>query len=339
MPSLLILRGAPGSGKDTYAKKLRSYKIVSADDYHMKNGIYIYDISKSHEAHEWCFKEVGKLLSRSENVVLCNTMCQNHEVTRYLKAYENIANIGIIRLLGQHGNSHDVPLKKVEWFICKLAHEPLLQREEIADEGISLEKFIMMSPDRLMYNDLSREDKMHWISITDQESIRDVNLKIRGKRSLEDHQRYLASCVNTMMPPQRLEWGNIRVKDNLKVSSDGTILLRLDPNEYDDSSLVINLTTRYPKLAKVLKKSLVDFPRVYVFEHNKTALGSEGYLSLVRGMYKDYIGKDCDIMLLRRAYVNHIGIHRMCYNDLEEIADEMRVKSVEVLMCYRVVNA
>ena len=46
--TLYILRGIPGSGKTTHAKRLAGTNgvIISADDYFMRDGEYCFDASK-----------------------------------------------------------------------------------------------------------------------------------------------------------------------------------------------------------------------------------------------------------------------------------------------------
>lgn len=65
---VVIMSGVPGSGKSTYARKLVQSAgmdkevpiplgvIVSADDYFLKDGKYIFDRNKLSDAHSWCLR-------------------------------------------------------------------------------------------------------------------------------------------------------------------------------------------------------------------------------------------------------------------------------------------
>ena len=69
---LIIMRGIPGSGKTTLARKIEDlamrsgYKITgicSADDYFVKNGKYVFDGKKLGEAHKFCQSKAIQLLA------------------------------------------------------------------------------------------------------------------------------------------------------------------------------------------------------------------------------------------------------------------------------------
>lgn len=88
-PKLLILRGAPGSGKTTVATKTKFFAgwvTVSADQFFTKpNGSYHFDATKLQEAHNWCFNKAKEALSRGSNVVVDNTNRKLSEFKRYLE--------------------------------------------------------------------------------------------------------------------------------------------------------------------------------------------------------------------------------------------------------------
>lgn len=58
MKNVIILSGASGSGKSTFAQflsqNIEDHAIVSADDYFMKDGEYKFDPRKLPQAHEHC---------------------------------------------------------------------------------------------------------------------------------------------------------------------------------------------------------------------------------------------------------------------------------------------
>ena len=96
MKYLIILKGCPGSGKSTYAKRLSkkffelySVKstICSADDFFMVNGSYVYDPAKIGLAHMICFKKAAKAFeSGTTLVIIDNTNTKLRDYKKYIDA-------------------------------------------------------------------------------------------------------------------------------------------------------------------------------------------------------------------------------------------------------------
>ncbi|XP_071957099.1 NEDD4-binding protein 2-like 1 [Antedon mediterranea] len=84
---LCLMRGLPGSGKTTLARKLqREGAIYSTDDYFMKrNGDYEYKRELLTKAHEWNQKRVYEALEKGITpVIVDNTNIQKHEMRPYI---------------------------------------------------------------------------------------------------------------------------------------------------------------------------------------------------------------------------------------------------------------
>jgi len=117
---LYIIRGLPGSGKSTLAStKITPDHTVSADDYFMKGGRYVFDRNKLGEAHAYCQKRVAELLDEDHDVAVANTFTQRWEIEPYLKIANEAGALVCVVDLYDGGlsdeqlaarNVHEVPL-------------------------------------------------------------------------------------------------------------------------------------------------------------------------------------------------------------------------------------
>ena len=107
--NLILVRGIPGSSKSTFATREYvepfGYKLLEADMYFIKDGVYIYDADKISNAHDWCFSETAKALHRGENVIVANTFTKKWELSKYLRLNPS----KIYRCTGNFKNVHNVP--------------------------------------------------------------------------------------------------------------------------------------------------------------------------------------------------------------------------------------
>lgn len=113
---LVIIRGLPGSGKSTYAKKhFPNHLHVESDQFFMKNGKYEFDINKLKWNHDRCFNKVKKALRRGKKVVVSNTFTTKEEIQPYLDLAESLEkNVKVLRTEGQYKNQHRVPEDKIK---------------------------------------------------------------------------------------------------------------------------------------------------------------------------------------------------------------------------------
>lgn len=112
MNHLYLIRGVPGSGKSTKAKRMLQpgWRHFEADQYFMRTGKYRYDQSKSGEAHRWCQGQTFHALRRGETVIVSNTFV----TVGRLQVYIDMANqLGVPYTVytcqGDFGSIHDVP--------------------------------------------------------------------------------------------------------------------------------------------------------------------------------------------------------------------------------------
>ncbi|OCT99444.1 NEDD4-binding protein 2 [Xenopus laevis] len=86
---LILLRGAPGSGKTTSARMLLQQNQLgiklSTDDYFYKNGQYHYDVNLLGEAHEWNHKRAKEAFEKNISpIIIDNTNMQAWEMKPYV---------------------------------------------------------------------------------------------------------------------------------------------------------------------------------------------------------------------------------------------------------------
>jgi predicted kinase len=111
---LVVIRGLPGSGKSTAAKKFieAGYTHLEADMYHInkKTGAYEFDLKRRATAWEWTKETASNLLYSGQNVVLSGVFPRN-ELLQKLKDGCNYIGVSFTVLTAEadHGNIHDVP--------------------------------------------------------------------------------------------------------------------------------------------------------------------------------------------------------------------------------------
>ena len=118
--TLFLIRGLPGSGKSTEAKRLEArapglFRHLEADMYFILGDEYIFEASKLGRAHEWCQSKTEEYLERGYNVIVSNTFTTLKEI----KPYEDIAKKLSVKLeVYQMNNSfksiHNVPVETIK---------------------------------------------------------------------------------------------------------------------------------------------------------------------------------------------------------------------------------
>lgn len=121
MNELYLLRGLPGCGKSTLAKRLGSgagSAHYEADMYFMQDGVYKFDATKLKLAHNWCMIQVQKaMVDDLACIVVSNTFTQEWEMEAYYKlAKENGYRVFSLIVENRHGgiNEHGVPQEALD---------------------------------------------------------------------------------------------------------------------------------------------------------------------------------------------------------------------------------
>lgn len=91
---LILIRGLPGSGKTTLAKKLAAQHDMihfETDQFFEDNsydGTYVHDRAKWSTYNKACFMATDAAMSDGKNVVVSNCFCSKASMTNYLTAAE-----------------------------------------------------------------------------------------------------------------------------------------------------------------------------------------------------------------------------------------------------------
>lgn len=115
-PLLILIRGLPGSGKSTIAKKaFGDFIHYEADMFFMKDGEYKWEPSNIKDAHTWCYQATKKALLAGKDVVVANTFVKREHIQPYRDlAKECDTFFAIIEASGKFQNVHNVPQAAIE---------------------------------------------------------------------------------------------------------------------------------------------------------------------------------------------------------------------------------
>jgi NEDD4-binding protein 2 len=370
MVTLVLIRGAPGSGKKQYAQnEYPTFKHFSTDDFFIKGGNYHWESNKTRVAHEWCFDKVMKSIEDGNNTVVCNTFISKIDVMKYVDAAkEKNVNFRIIRMTSCFKSNHEVPGIKVESMIAMLSVNKIHCEYVISGDfqPFPTYPYILKNQDHIPHNTLTSLEKDYWITFEDQIKIRDGILKAKfennDKCSYSDHFNYLASILYTMIPPLRDEWHNVEIVDTyfnnctnknanyFLVNRTEKILILGEGIDDFNPSITIDMNfSRNSEILNldlvwnILERSMMLLPRKYVFcdkSNHQKPMSKSAFSDMLNNIYSDNNpkGRKTSITMLRRAYVSNLDMNAMDSFEIEDIAKRMRVKDMVTMLAYRVLG-
>jgi len=116
---LILVRGLPGSGKTTFAKKYvnehENFSLMESDMF-FSNGIeYKFDKAGLASAHAWCALQTYCLINRGANVIVCNTFTLPSECAPYYVIADKLdIDLELKTMTGTYQNIHEVPEEIIE---------------------------------------------------------------------------------------------------------------------------------------------------------------------------------------------------------------------------------
>lgn len=117
---LIIIRGIPGTGKSTYAKKIKSTipesVIFEADQYLIgMDGIYRFNPRKLHRAHKWCMWRTEEALRLGLTAIVANTFVKKKDMKPYFEMCKKYGlEFLVIPLFKEYRSIHNVPEKSID---------------------------------------------------------------------------------------------------------------------------------------------------------------------------------------------------------------------------------
>lgn len=119
MSALILIRGLPGSGKTTLAKKLLQQDNTvhfEADMFFTsKKGQYLFQANRLPQAHQWCIRKTRQALKQKQRVIVSNTFTRQSEMQPYLDmVHDTGCELTVYVTTGTWPSVHQVPAEVIK---------------------------------------------------------------------------------------------------------------------------------------------------------------------------------------------------------------------------------
>ena len=119
-PRLYLIRGVSGSGKSTFAERLREAgvvdRVIENDQFRTRGGRYVFRADDTERVCAECLRATAAALLAGQRVAVPNAFIRRWEMQPYL----DLAKRGGVPVLvmvmdNQFGNVHGTPPDKLDW--------------------------------------------------------------------------------------------------------------------------------------------------------------------------------------------------------------------------------
>ena len=111
MAKIMLIRGVPGSGKSTMARKMAGYKHIESDMFlYDESGVYLYTPERVEVAHKKCIELTRSAMETGIDIVVSNTFTRMSEMQPYIEMAEEFGyTVDQIIADGNYQNVHNIP--------------------------------------------------------------------------------------------------------------------------------------------------------------------------------------------------------------------------------------